>query len=155
MHYKRLGSYSAWALDCVIGSIRSSSEIQLEKPISLLNHIVAAEKIWLARINGENTSAIAIWPAFTLEQCEQMALENKDGYTALLNRLQDSDFSSEITYFNSQGQSYTTTIIDILEHVSLHGSYHRGQIATLIKQAGGTPVNTDYITYVRQIGSSS
>ncbi|CAM4268518.1 putative damage-inducible protein DinB [Paenibacillus endophyticus] len=151
VQYKKIGSYSAWANLRVIDSIRSSSELQLEKPISLLNHIVAAEKIWLARIKGESTSAIAIWPAYTLEQCEQMAMENKDGYTALLNRLQDSDFCSEITYFNSQGQSFSTTIMDILAHVSLHGSYHRGQIATLLKQAGGIPVNTDYITYVRQI----
>jgi len=35
--------------------------------------------------------------------------------------------------------------------VALHGSYHRGQVAAAVRAAGGEPVNTDYITYVREL----
>jgi uncharacterized damage-inducible protein DinB len=38
---------------------------------------------------------------------------------------------------------------DILTHVGLHGVYHRGQIALLARQGGGTAVATDYIIYTR------
>jgi uncharacterized damage-inducible protein DinB len=36
-----------------------------------------------------------------------------------------------------------------LMHVALHGAYHRGQIAQVIRQGGGEPVNTDFITFQR------
>ena len=38
---------------------------------------------------------------------------------------------------------------DILSHVVLHASYHRGQIASAMREAGGTPAYTDFIHAVR------
>jgi uncharacterized damage-inducible protein DinB len=35
--------------------------------------------------------------------------------------------------------------------VALHGSYHRGQIALLMRQGGGAPAATDYIAFVRDM----
>jgi len=37
----------------------------------------------------------------------------------------------------------------ILSHVIIHGGYHRGQIAILLRQAGSDPAVTDFIAYVR------
>jgi uncharacterized damage-inducible protein DinB len=39
----------------------------------------------------------------------------------------------------------------IMIHLVNHSSYHRGQIAMLLRQNGFEPVNTDYITYDRVI----
>jgi uncharacterized damage-inducible protein DinB len=55
----------------------------------------------------------------------------------------------EIDYRNSTGTQFRNTVSDILTHVVLHGSYHRGQIARLTREAGGTPAVTDYIAFVR------
>jgi uncharacterized damage-inducible protein DinB len=33
--------------------------------------------------------------------------------------------------------------------VALHGSYHRGQIALLVRAGGSTPAPTDYIAFIR------
>ena len=30
-------------------------------------------------------------------------------------------------------------------HVVMHGAYHRGQIATVVRQGGETPAYTDYV----------
>ena len=127
------------------------SKGSIEKPLSLLAHILAAEKVWLTRINGEEAAALSIWPEYTLEQCEHVREQNKIGYQTLLSQLKDGDFSNVISYQNSKGIAFNTTISDILTHVLLHGSYHRGQIAALLSQAGEAPVNTDYIAYVRQL----
>ena len=40
-------------------------------------------------------------------------------------------------------------VIAVLTHVALHGSYHRGQIAALIRSGGDEPINTDYIMWLR------
>lgn len=138
-----------WANTQIIEAMKKSDH-PLEKALSLLSHILAAEKVWLARIMGEDASAFSIWPSSTLEECERLAEQNNNGYLALFDRLHEADFAAAAAYKNSQGTPFTTEIIDILTQVSLHGSYHRGQIATLLKQAGLVPVNTDYITYVRQ-----
>jgi uncharacterized damage-inducible protein DinB len=33
----------------------------------------------------------------------------------------------------------------------MHGSYHRGQLARAVREAGAQPINTDFINYVRQL----
>jgi uncharacterized damage-inducible protein DinB len=37
----------------------------------------------------------------------------------------------------------------MLTHVTLHGAYHRGQIAASIRAGGDTPTATDYIAFIR------
>jgi uncharacterized damage-inducible protein DinB len=48
---------------------------------------------------------------------------------------------------------FRSQISDILLHVALHSSYHRGQIAAAVRAAGVTPVNTDFITFARASSS--
>lgn len=148
----KFSSHRAWANEQVIEAMKINEHtIPMEKPLSLLNHILAAEKVWLARINEIDASAILIWPKYTFEQCQRIAEQNKTNYETLFSRLVEADFEKEISYSNSTGLTFTTTKSDMLNQVFLHGSYHRGQIATLLRQAGAEPKNTDYITYVRQL----
>jgi uncharacterized damage-inducible protein DinB len=56
-----------------------------------------------------------------------------------------------ITYSNSRGEAFDTSVHDILIQVFNHGTYHRAQVARDLRQQLLTPVNTDYITYVRAL----
>ena len=40
----------------------------------------------------------------------------------------------------------------MLQHLVNHGSYHRGQVATLLRQLGAKPNSTDLIGYYRELG---
>lgn len=55
-----------------------------------------------------------------------------------------------IVYANTKGEAFQTAIHDIMIQVFNHGTYHRAQIACNLRQGGLEPVNTDYITFVRQ-----
>lgn len=55
-----------------------------------------------------------------------------------------------MSYRSSQGTPFQTSVGDILMHLASHGAYHRGQIALLLRQAGAEPLNTDFITFVRE-----
>lgn len=150
-HYIQSWNHIAWANEQVIDALQKSGQpLQLAKPLSLLCHILSAEKVWLTRINGEDASNISIWPTYSLEECVHLAEQNKKGYQALFNRLSEADFAAVISYKNSQGTPFSTVLSDILTHVSLHGSYHRGQIASKLREAGFEPAATDYIIYIRQ-----
>jgi len=73
----------------------------------------------------------------------------------LLDRASEADFARIVSYRNSAGHPYQSTVEDILLHVALHGSYHRGQIATLLRQSGSEPVLTDYIAFIRDAPAAS
>ncbi|OME80256.1 hypothetical protein BK120_20360 [Paenibacillus sp. FSL A5-0031] len=139
----------AWANAQVIMALKLS-DLPMEKTLSLLSHVLAAEKVWLTRINGEDSAGMVIWPTHTLEQCERFAEQNKADYEILFSKLVESDYGNESNYSDSKGNPFTTKISDILTQVVLHGSYHRGQIALLLRQAGAEPILTDYIIYERQ-----
>jgi uncharacterized damage-inducible protein DinB len=37
-----------------------------------------------------------------------------------------------------------------LQHLVNHGSYHRGQVTTMLRQVGAGPVSTDLIVFYRE-----
>jgi uncharacterized damage-inducible protein DinB len=87
-----------------------------------------------------------VWPGLDVAQCAQLARENSSGYRTYL---ESAALGSEIRYTNSAGQSFRSRVDDILVHVALHGAYHRGQVALLVRDAGAKPASTDYIGFVR------
>ena len=111
-----------------------------------------AERIWLLRLKGEDTSAINKSPELLLAECESLANENQKEYTRLLGSLSEDDLGSLATYRNFKGTEFHTPVGEILMHVALHGTYHRGQIAIAMREEGGMPVDTDFITFGRERG---
>jgi uncharacterized damage-inducible protein DinB len=48
------------------------------------------------------------------------------------------------------GAEETRPLGDLMRHVVNHGSYHRGQLVTMLRQLGKAPPSTDYILYLRE-----
>ena len=94
-------------------------------------------------------SDVAVWPVLTLEQAASLAARNAAELDAFVARLTPDDLGREIDYRTSDGRAFRSTVEDILLHTALHGSYHRGQIALLIRADGGEPAPTDYIAFAR------
>ncbi|MBT5872672.1 MAG: hypothetical protein HOH43_04575 [Candidatus Latescibacteria bacterium] len=65
-------------------------------------------------------------------------------------QLNGTDHKVQIAYTNSQGQSWSSTGLEIYTHVSFHGAYHRGQIAAELSALGNEPAYTDFIHATRQ-----
>jgi len=135
-------------------TILDKSEATNEQSLRLLSHLLTAERIWLMRLQGKDISEQIIWPELPPTGCKKLLTENQMAYIDYLKNISDNDLSSDLIYKNSKGIEFHTPVIDILMHVIIHGGYHRGQIAAAIRQAGGEPVNTDYIYYVRFMKSN-
>lgn len=118
--------------------------------LDLFAHVVAAEHLWLSRMRKEKPE-VKVWPKLSLAQCLELATRNADEFSALVESLDEIGLDSGVTYRNSAGLEFTSSIRDILLHVALHGAYHRGQIAAAIRAGGDTPASTDYIGFVRGI----
>ncbi len=120
----------------------------------LLSHILASKRVWLARLSGGDTTGMSPFDEWNLAECESIAGEVDAGWRSYMAKLRDSDLSRSFTYTNKQGQSFTSSIGDILLQVATHSAHHRGQINRLIRQAGGTPPLVDYIVFNRTVGAA-
>ena len=116
--------------------------------LSLFAHIVGAQHVWLHRIEARQPS-VAVWPALSLDECERIAAENHAGLVTIAGH-DDDALSRVVHYSNSAGATFATPVADILLQVTHHAMYHRGQITMLVKAAGGTPLATDYIAFLRE-----
>lgn len=146
---KDLFANDLWANVRIVACLRSEPE-RNQKALRLLAQLLIAEKIWLLRLQGEDTSGIDTLPALSLDACEELARENQKAYAQVLDSLNDGSLDSLVTYRNFTGIEFRTPIRDILMHVVLHGTYHRGQIALTIRGEGFEPPDTDFITFVQQ-----
>lgn len=144
---RRQFAYNAWANGEVLETIRKNGE--LERAVQLMSHIVAAERVWLERLKQQPQS-VAVWPKPDLDQCRANAADLARLWHDYLDLITAGDVSLEISYKNSKGELWSSTIIDVLTHVIMHSAYHRGQIASHMRENGQTPPYTDYIHAVRQ-----
>jgi uncharacterized damage-inducible protein DinB len=148
-HLTHLFKYNNWATERTAKSI-SQTESVLPDAIKLLSHFVSAQEIWLNRITGEK-SEITPWDNFTIEECIKKSIEATSKWINLLEG-KDKDFlDKRIAYHNTKGEKFENSIKDICSHVINHSTYHRAQIAKIIKRAEGTPAVTDYIVYQREL----
>jgi uncharacterized damage-inducible protein DinB len=148
----RMYAHMAWADQRLLALMNTVPLARAQPAMRLFSHLLAAERVWMLRLRGEDSSVQAIWPELTLEELNALAAANRSAYARYLEALGEGDLTSEVAYTNQHGNSYRTEVGDILIHVAMHGSYHRGQIAAAVRAAGADPVNTDYITYVREKG---
>ena len=51
-----------------------------------------------------------------------------------------SDFQQVLEYKNLAGQAHSLPLWQVVLHVVNHATYHRGQITTMVRQLGHTPV---------------
>jgi uncharacterized damage-inducible protein DinB len=147
-HLRRQFAYDAWANREVLAGLRAGLR-PIARPLQLLAHILSAEQLWLERIRKEPQS-LPVWPDFTFEQCEAQISNLAQHWREFLGQLSPVGLSDKVTYRNSKGEPWTSTVEDVLTHVALHSAYHRGQIASQMRAAGGQPAYTDFIHAARQ-----
>ncbi len=140
-------AHMAWADQRTLSTLRDMTSPP-EQAVKLFAHIVAAQHIWLTRIDG-TTARCMVWPLLSLDESEALAHENQATFPAL-GSAEDQALARIVRYTNSAGNTFDDAVADILLHVTHHSMYHRGQIAMLAREAGGNPTSTDYITFRRQ-----
>jgi uncharacterized damage-inducible protein DinB len=146
-HFERMWDFEGWANRRALESIA-----QLGEPgecLRLFGHILAAQRAWLTRLEGGDSSGVELFPAPTIERCEAELAELERRGAAYLSGLDSDSHEGEIVYTNQTGKSFRNTPRDILTHLGMHSHYHRGQIAILVRRAGATPAATDFIAFCR------
>ena len=140
--------YDDWANRRVLESLRSVSP-EPERGRELLAHIIGAQYVWLSRIEGGQPLTDA-WPDLSLTEIDARLEWLRGTWGMLLDQSAAGGVDRKIEYLNLAGKPFDSVFSQILDHVLFHGAYHRGQIASVVRAEGGTPVNTDYIQFTRR-----
>lgn len=147
-HFIHLFKYNDWATRETAESIQHLKKPE-EKLKDLFSHIISAQNIWLNRTLGRDI-VISPWQKITQEEWILKSTAVTSEWINLLESLRENDFERRIEYTNAKGEKFANTIKDIVVQVINHSTYHRAQIAQLVRQSGGEPAKTDYIIYQRQ-----
>jgi uncharacterized damage-inducible protein DinB len=143
-------AYDAWANAEVLSAIKTAStQFTVARPLKLLGHILSAEKLWLERLK-QQPQTTPVWPEFGVAQCETQITELARLWREFFAELSNSKLEEKVSYKNSKGEPWSSKVEDILTHVLMHSAYHRGQIASILRETGATPAYTDFIHAVRQ-----
>jgi uncharacterized damage-inducible protein DinB len=145
-YLKRLSKHCVWADRALFAAMPNPGE--LAGAWREYSHVLAAEELWLARLQGRQSS-VTVWPVLSPREAGALRDRLETGYTAYLERLTPPRLSDPIRYTNTAGITFDTAIGDILHHVMLHGQYHRGKINLLLRQGEREPAPVDYIGFVR------
>jgi len=145
--FRRELLYDDWANREVLRHLQRESSPPASC-VGWFGHVLGAQSEWLARLQGRK-SELAVWPKLTLDELEPSLARLRREWTSFLGRLGPNDLARSIPYTNTKGERWESRVEDVLTHVLLHGAYHRGQIASGLREAGLTPPTTDYIHATR------
>ena len=106
----------------------------------------------MKRLNGISPLE---WPDLALnnttEQIGKLMLDSCKGYEAYVAQLSTNETNRIINYQNIKGIPFHNSIFEIITHLMNHGTYHRGQLVTMLRGAGSTPIPaTDLIVFYRE-----
>ena len=124
-YLRRQFVYEGWANREVLKAIRAAGNGD-KRSLQLMAHILAAGRVWLERLR-QIPQSVPVWPQSGLAGCE---VEAKQLESQWLEYLKSAvELSQAVTYKNTKGESWSSSIGDVLTHVLMHSAYHRGQIA--------------------------
>lgn len=151
--------YTAWASRRLVDCAARLSPEELTRDfntsdktvLDTLVHIFAADRIWLARVQG-NSPATFIDP-----EDRKLSILEKD-WPALQLRwkewtghFSDQDVLTTIPYRDIKGNDWAQPLWQIVLHVVNHGTHHRGQVSGFLRSMGHIPPPLDLIAYYRAL----
>ncbi len=147
-YFLKLYDYNQWANRRVLDGLQKQA-VENEKILTIMSHVISALFIWLNRIEGKPNDAYPLWKQYSLERLLEMNAEITERWIKFVR--ETDNFDRMLVYKNYVGDPYKNNVEQIMIHLVNHSTYHRGQVAMMLRQNGLEPVNTDYITYDRVI----
>jgi uncharacterized damage-inducible protein DinB len=150
-YFKKLFTYNHWANQVILDSLEKYNIPADSEAIKIFSHVINAQYIWFSRIKNDKSFHKAVWSTHSLEAIKNFLPENFALWLSYIEQLNEVEMGRKIQYSNSEGHAFENIVADMLPHIVNHASYHRGQVNKLIRQAGFSPINNDYITWCRTV----
>lgn len=154
--YRRWFEYENDAHAKVVRSLESvpvdgRSAAEFRRAVDLLAHLAAARQLWLFRLGVVPDPPGQLEPkGADLTQAAEDLRAVQGRWKAYLDRLTEEELNRTCEYQSTDAGRFRNRVEDVLTQLFGHSLYHRGQIAMLVRAAGGKPAATDFIFWTRE-----
>ena len=159
-HALTLVDYHCWARDRMLDALEPLTHEQYTRDMGnsfrsvrdTIVHVYGADLVWYERWRGGSPRALVDPSGFPdVPSLRHAWMELERMYRAHVEEIGDDGLGRVLHYSLLNGQPCSNAFWEILQNVVNHGSYHRGQLTTMLRQLGATaPKPMDVIVFYRE-----
>ena len=151
--FQSLFAHIAWADNSLLKAVAAKDGAFDDEPLrKWLHHVVVVERFFLSLLQGRpfNEATERVVPVHVEDMKQRFDEAHADGrdYTS---RLDPAELARTITFPVKIFRDFHPTVAEALMQVAMHSEHHRAQVAMRLRELGGTPTNSDYIIWVRDV----
>jgi uncharacterized damage-inducible protein DinB len=152
--------YNYWANVCLVNA---TSVMDVERFTKIIVssfpsvqetwlHILWAEELWFERWKGRSSyTELHVDDYPSVESIRNKIEILSANQIQFMKVLKTGDEDKKISYENIKGEKWEYTLLQMVQHMFIHSVYHRGQIATMLRQLGLQPPGLDYLVYIDEM----
>lgn len=151
-----LYAYNAWANERILAALRDLPAEAYARELgggwpslrATLVHLAGATDAWAERFEGRDATRLPTEEELpALADAEALLRRAQSRLEALLPSFTPERLAGGLTWKNLKREERTAPLWAVARHVVNHASYHRGQIASMVKRAGGKAASTDMVLW--------
>jgi uncharacterized damage-inducible protein DinB len=154
-----LYEYNAWANRRQLEAVGKVTTEEFLRPMGssfgslrdTMTHIYGAEWLWLERFQRRSPAALPDAGEFQdVASLRERWTELEARLLRFVGTLTQEDLNRVFEYKTLKFGVYKNPLWQSMQHLVNHGTYHRGQVTTLLRQLGAQPVLTDLMHFYRE-----
>jgi len=159
-----LYEYNAWANQRVLDACATLTPEQFTRDLGnsfpsvrdTLVHIMGGQWIWLERWQGRSPARLPAADDFPdLPSLRKRWEEVEADVLTFVRGLTSERLATVNEYKTLTAGTFACPLWQMLQHLVNHGTYHRGQVTTLLRQLGVKSVATDLSFFYRERGAAA
>jgi uncharacterized damage-inducible protein DinB len=159
-----LYEFNAWANRKMLDAVSALTPEQFTRELGssfssvrdTLVHIYGVEWIWLERLQGRSPAGFPATKDFeNVEKLKSRWAELDTIQLGYVRGLTQVDLDQVVDYKTLSFGPGRNPRWQMMQHVVNHGTYHRGQVTTMLRQLGAKAVGTDLISFYREKGATA
>jgi uncharacterized damage-inducible protein DinB len=157
--FRLLYDYNSWANRRTLDACSQLTDEQFTRDMGssfrsvrdTLVHLMLVEWLWLERWHGRSPNSYAPTSEFPNAGSVRARWAEIDrDLLDYIASLTPEDVQRVVHHMTTAGVPQAAPLWQMLQHLANHGTYHRGQITTLLRQLGAKATGTDLITFYRE-----
>jgi uncharacterized damage-inducible protein DinB len=159
-HFQMFAAYNKWANGRIYDAASELSQDDLERNMGAffksmmgtLNHLVAADRIWMKRFTGEGDVPATLDAIISRDFARlRSTREAEDArIQKWIGSLKDKELSGRFTYTTvTDMRTVSQRLAPALDHFFNHQTHHRGQAHMILTALGRPSVTLDLVAFQR------
>ena len=157
---QQYAAYNIWANKKLFECINILSDEQIKKDIAssfpsiykTVAHMWVAEDAWWQRLKlvEQMDMAVMHYDGGFAEMLKKSGQRSEE-WLSWVNKATEVQLTHVFAYQNSKKEQFKQPVYEMLIHLFNHGTYHRGQLVTILRQLGVEKIPaTDFVLFGRK-----